>query len=67
MSRNLTGPVLFRAIGHYCDEADSFVTKNEESRASVGDPKQGATSLRLVGEGHEPRAFSTWGRRQLPR
>ena len=68
MSSNLTGPVLFRAIEKYhpallIDEADSFVTKNEELRGILnsGHRKQGATSLRLVGEGHELRAFSTWG------
>lgn len=66
-SSNVTAPLLFRLIEKFkptlhIDEADTFLGENEELRGILNSShnKSGAFSFRLVGDGHEPRAFSTW-------
>jgi putative DNA primase/helicase len=63
---NITAPAMFRTI-EACrpclliDEADTFMSDNEELRGVVnsGHHRDGGV-VRLVGEEHEPRQFSTW-------
>ena len=64
---NLTASVIFRVIEKLhpsllIDEADSFMTENEELRGIVnsGHRRDSAQVLRNVGDDHEPRSFSTW-------
>ena len=66
-SANLTTAVLFRAIEEFMptlliDEADTFMREREELRGVLnsGHFRPVATVIRLVGEDHEPRQFSTW-------
>jgi putative DNA primase/helicase len=64
---NVTASVIFRAVEKLhptllIDEADSFLTDNEELRGIVnsGHRRESAHVLRNVGDDHEPRLFSTW-------
>ncbi len=64
---NVTASVIFRAVEKYqptllIDEADSFLTENEELRGIInsGHRRDSAQVLRTVGDDHEPRQFSTW-------
>jgi hypothetical protein len=63
---NITAAALFRTVeavrpSLLIDEADSFLDENEELRGIInsGHARDGQV-IRLVGEDHEPRAFSTW-------
>lgn len=63
---NITAAAMFRTIEKYrptllIDEADTFLRDNEELRGVIntGHQKSGQT-IRLVGDNHEPRAFSTY-------
>ncbi len=64
---NVTAAALFRIVEAYTptlliDEADSFMTVKEELRGIInsGHTRHSARVFRLVGDDHEPRAFSTW-------
>jgi putative DNA primase/helicase len=64
---NITASVIFRTIEKYhptllIDEADSFLSDNEELRGILnsGHRRDSAHVLRNVGDDHEPRMFSTW-------
>jgi putative DNA primase/helicase len=64
---NVTASVIFRAVEKLhptlcIDEADSFLTDNEELRGILnsGHRRESAHVLRNVGDDHEPRLFSTW-------
>ena len=67
MASNITGPALFRYVDAasptlLIDEADSFFRNNEELRGILnsGHSREAAHVIRLVGENHEAREFSTW-------
>jgi Protein of unknown function (DUF3631) len=64
---NTTAAAIFRTIEAarptlLIDEADTFLINNEEIRGVLnsGHRRSGAFVLRLVGDNHEPRQFSTW-------
>ena len=64
---NTTAAAIFRTIEAarptlLIDEADTFLTSSEEIRGVLnsGHRRSGAFVLRLVGDDHEPRRFSTW-------
>jgi hypothetical protein len=63
---NITAAALFRTVEAarptlLIDEADTFLSENEELRGIInsGHARDGQV-IRLVGDDHEPRAFSTW-------
>ena len=63
---NITVAAMFRAVEAgrptlLIDEADSFLKDNEELRGIInsGHARDGQV-VRLVGDDHEPRVFSTW-------
>ena len=64
---NTTAAAIFRTIEAarptlLIDEADTFLNNNEDIRGVLnsGHRRSGAFALRLVGDNHEPRQFSTW-------
>ena len=64
---NATAAAIFRTIEAaqptlMIDEADTFLTDNDEMRGILnsGHRRSAAFVLRLVGDDHEPRKFSTW-------
>ncbi|HJQ26881.1 MAG TPA: DUF3631 domain-containing protein [Blastocatellia bacterium] len=64
---NITAAALFRTIEKYhpvlvIDEADSFMTDNEELRGIInsGHRKAMAYVIRTTGDDHEPQRFTTW-------
>lgn len=64
---NTTGPAIFRTIEAMqptllMDEADTFLTDNDDLRGILnsGHRRSSAWVIRLVGDDHEPRQFSTW-------
>jgi hypothetical protein len=64
---NLGAATLFRTVEKYkptllIDEADTFMRENEGLRGIVnsGWLRSGAQTIRLVGDDHETRTFSTW-------
>lgn len=64
---NITAAALFRAVEKYrpvllIDEADSFMTDNEELRGILNSGHRKATAyvIRTVGDDHEPQVFTTW-------
>jgi putative DNA primase/helicase len=63
---NITAAAMFRTIEKYrptllIDEADTFLRDNEELRGIINSGHERAGSvIRLVGDDHEPRAFSTF-------
>jgi hypothetical protein len=64
---NITAAAIFRTI-EAChpvlliDEADTFINENEEMRGIInsGHSRDAAFVIRLVGDKHEPKRFSTW-------
>lgn len=65
---NITPAVLFRVVEKYkptllVDEADTFLRDNDELRGVInsGHNREGAFVLRVVGDDHDPKKFSTWG------
>jgi putative DNA primase/helicase len=63
---NITAAAMFRTIEKHrptllIDEADTFLRENEELRGIInsGHERRGQV-IRLVGDDHEPRAFSTF-------
>lgn len=68
---HITAAALFRSIDAWnptllIDEVDTFLNANEDARGILnsGHKRNGAV-LRVVGESHEPRQFSTWGAKAL--
>jgi len=64
---NPTGPAIFRTIEAMqptllMDEADTFLSDNDDLRGILnsGHRRSSAWVIRLVGDNHEPRQFSTW-------
>ena len=64
---NTTTAAIFRTVEAaqptlLIDEADTFLNNNEELRGVLnsGHRRSSAFVLRLVGDNHEPRQFSTW-------
>jgi putative DNA primase/helicase len=64
---NVSPAAVYRAIEKWCptflvDEADSFLTDNEELRGVInsGEKRELAFVMRCEGENFEPRRFSTW-------
>jgi hypothetical protein len=67
LASNISPAAIFRYIEAsrptlLIDEAETFVTGNEEVRGILnsGHSRDTATIIRLVGDNHEPKAFSTW-------
>ena len=68
VASNISSAAIFRVVEAYSptlliDEADSFLRDNEEARGIInsGHTRQSAHIIRLVGDNHEPKQFSTWG------
>jgi len=64
---SITPAALFRCVEKWrptliLDEADTFLKDNEELRGVInaGHTQQTAFIIRVCGDDHEPRAFSTW-------
>ncbi|MCK6419025.1 MAG: DUF3631 domain-containing protein [Alphaproteobacteria bacterium] len=69
---NISPAAIFRVIEAYAptlliDEADAFMKDNEEIRCVInsGHTRQSAQVIRLVGDNHEPKQFSTWGAKAI--
>jgi putative DNA primase/helicase len=67
LASNISPAAIFRYVesSHptlLIDEAETFVTGNEEIRGILnsGHSRDTATIIRLVGDNHEPQEFSTW-------
>jgi putative DNA primase/helicase len=67
IASNITPSAIFRCIDAWrptllIDEADTFIHGNEELRGIVnsGHTKSTAYVIRVVGDDHEPKQFSTW-------
>jgi len=66
LTANVGAAAVFRAIEMaqptlLIDEADTFLRNNEELRGILNSGhRKGGSTLRCVGENHEPREFSTW-------
>jgi putative DNA primase/helicase len=66
MASNCSPSSIFRVVEKYrptllVDEADSFLSNNEELRGVLNSGhRRGGSVLRNVGDDHEPRAFSTY-------
>ncbi len=68
LASNISPAAIFRVIEAHeptllIDEADSFLKENEEARGILnsGHTRQSAYVIRVVGDNHEPKQFSTWG------
>lgn len=69
---NISSAALFRTIDAWkptmlVDEADSFMKENEDIRGLLnsGHTRDAAYIIRVVGDDHEPKRFSTWGAKAL--
>jgi hypothetical protein len=66
LTANVGPAAVFRAIEKaqptlLIDEADTFLRANDELRGILNSGhRQGGSTLRCVGDDHEPRAFTTW-------
>ena len=67
LASNVTAATIFRTVDRYSptllvDEADSFLSGNEELRGILnsGHTRTGAVVIRIVGDENEPHCFSTW-------
>lgn len=68
LASNISPAAIFRVIEAHnptllIDEADSFLRESEEARGIInsGHTRQSAHVIRVVGDDHEPKQFSTWG------
>ena len=68
MASNVTAATIFRAIEKFhptllIDEMDTFIRGNDELRGILNSGHSRTTGfvIRTVGDGHEPRVFSTFG------
>ncbi|MDQ3197044.1 MAG: DUF3631 domain-containing protein [Pseudomonadota bacterium] len=64
---NITSAAVYRVVDSYhpsllIDEADTFLRSSDELRGIInsGHTRPTASVVRLVGDNHEPRVFSTW-------
>jgi len=70
-SDNISPAALFRSIEKWrptllIDEVDAFLKDNEDARGILNSGhKRNGYVLRVVGDDHEPRRFSTWGAKAL--
>jgi putative DNA primase/helicase len=65
---SISAAAIFRVIEEckptlLIDEADAFLNENEEARGIInsGHTRDAAFVIRVEGDAHEPRRFSTWG------
>ncbi|WP_024304113.1 DUF3631 domain-containing protein [Pseudogulbenkiania sp. MAI-1] len=72
MASNITPAALFRAVEQwqptlFIDEADAFADDNEELRGLInsGHTRETAFVVRVVGDDHEPRTFTTWSAKAM--
>lgn len=72
VASNISPAAMFRVIEAHgptllIDEADSFLKENEEARGILnsGHTRASAYVIRVVGDDHEPRQFSTWGAKAI--
>lgn len=72
IASNISSAAIYRVVETYrptliIDEADTFLKDNEEARGIInsGHTRQQAYVLRLVGDEHEPKRFSTWGAKAI--
>jgi 5S rRNA maturation endonuclease (ribonuclease M5) len=72
LASNISPAAIFRYIeaSHptlLIDEAETFVTGNEEVRGILnsGHTRDTAIIIRLVGDNHEPKEFSTWSAKAI--
>jgi putative DNA primase/helicase len=68
VASNISPAAIFRVVEAHSptlliDEADSFLRENEEARGIInsGHTRQTAYVIRVVGDDHEPKQFTTWG------
>ena len=68
---NISPAALFRSVEKWrptllIDEVDAFLKDNEDARGILNSGhKRNGFVLRVVGDSHEPRRFSTWGAKAL--
>lgn len=68
---NISPAALFRSVEKWrptllIDEVDAFLRDDEDARGILNSGhKRNGFVLRVVGENHEPRRFSTWGAKAL--
>jgi putative DNA primase/helicase len=69
---NISPAAVFRSIDAWSpclliDEADTFLSENEELRGVLNSGHTRATAfvVRNVGDDHQPRQFSTWGAKAI--
>lgn len=72
VASNISPSAIFRVIEAHSptlliDEADTFLRENEEARGILnsGHTRQSAYVIRVVGDAHEPKQFSTWGAKAI--
>ena len=72
VASNISPSAIFRVIEAQrptllIDEADAFLKDNEEARGILnsGHTRQSAYVIRVVGDDHEPKQFSTWGAKAI--
>ena len=72
LASGISPAAIYRVIEAYSptlliDEADSFMKDNEDARGIInsGHTRASANIIRLVGENHEPKQFSTWGAKAI--
>ena len=72
VASNITPAALFRVIDAWqpalmIDEADAFMRENEELRGILnsGHTRDSAYVVRVVGDDHTPKQFSTWGAKAI--
>ncbi len=72
VASNISPSAIFRVIEAHkptllIDEADTFLRDNEEARGILnsGHTRQSAYVIRVVGDEHEPKQFSTWGAKAI--
>jgi len=72
LASNISPAAVFRYVEAWhptllIDEAETFVTGNDEIRGILnsGHTRDTATVIRLVGDKHEPKEFSTWSAKSI--
>ncbi len=72
VASGISPAAIFRVVEAYSptlliDEADTFLKDNEDTRGIInsGHTRTSAKIIRLVGDNHEPKQFSTWGAKAI--
>lgn len=72
VASGISPAAIFRVVEAYSptlliDEADTFLKDNEDARGIInsGHTRTSAKIIRLVGDNHEPKQFSTWGAKAI--